>query len=295
MASRPTPPNQEARAIDELAARLGRLENAAPRGGGNGSTVAGLEETIKSLQASVADLNRRAADNATAVREAAGHADTALAAADAARAATERNNVEALSNRIAALENASQALTEDVVKSVAAAGDRPLRAAVAAQTLQAAVERGDPFAAELTAAKAMAPDSQATAVLEPFAASGLPSAAVLARQLSTLTPAMLNATAVPAPAGGFLDRLQANAERLVRVRPIDETPGDDPAAVISRAQAKAVRGDLAGAVAELNALPANVRAPADEWIKKVEARNAAVNASRHLVTDALAALGKSSP
>ena len=76
---------------------------------------------------------------------------------------------------------------------------------------------------------------------------------------------------------------------------MDETPGDDPAAVVSRAQAKVGRSDFAGALAELNALPANLRAPAEDWIKKVEARNAALNASRRVVADALAALGKASP
>ena len=42
------------------------------------------------------------------------------------------------------------------------------------------------------------------------------------------------------------------------------------------------------------ALPATMRAPAEDWIKKVEARNAAVNASRRLVAEALSALGKPS-
>ncbi len=53
--------------------------------------------------------------------------------------------------------------------------------------------------------------------------------------------------------------------------------------------------DFTGALAELNALPANVRAPAEDWIKKVEARNAAMDASRRVVADALAALGKAPP
>jgi hypothetical protein len=196
---------------------------------------------------------------------------------------------------VAGLERASKTLGEDVAKSLAAAGDRPLRAAVTAQALRAAVERGDPFAAELSAAKALAADPQTLAPLEPFAAKGLPGAAVLARQLSEVAPAMLKTAVAPTPTGGFLDRLQANAEKLVRIRPVDETPGDEPAAVVSRAQAKAARADLAGAVAELNALPATMRAPADDWIRQVEARNAAANASRRFAADAIAALGKASP
>jgi len=203
--------------------------------------------------------------------------------------------LQALGNRVAALEGTSKTLSEDVAKSLAAAADRPLRAAVTAQALRAAVERGDPFAAELSAAKVLSADPQTLAPLEPFAAKGLPSAAALARQLSDAAPAMLKTTVAPTPTGGFLDRLQANAEKLVRIRPVDEAPGDAPAAVVSRAQAKAARADLAGAVAELNALPATMRAPADDWIKQVEARNAAVNASRRFAADAIAALGKASP
>lgn len=294
MARRPAPSNADAKTIEELAARVGRLERA-PRAGGNESAAGDLEQAIKPLQTAVADLARRTEENASVIREARSRADAAVRAADAARAAVDGNNVEALADRIAALERTVKTLSDDIAKSLAAAGDRPLRAAVAAQALRAAVERGDPFAAELAAAKAAAPDPQALAPLEPFAATGLPSAAVLARQLSELAPEMLKATAAPAPADGFLDRLQANAEKLVRIRPIDGALGTDPAAVISRAQAKAARSDLTGAVAELNALPADVRAPAEDWIGKVAARDAAVNASRRLAADALAALGKTSP
>jgi hypothetical protein len=106
---------------------------------------------------------------------------------------------------------------------------------------------------------------------------------------------MLKAKAASPPAGGFLDRLQANAEKLVSIRRLDEAAGDDSGAIVSRAQAKAARGDLAGAAAELKTLPADVRAPADEWIKKVEARRSALEASHRVVADALGALGKSSP
>jgi hypothetical protein len=294
IANRPTPGNPDTGAIAELNARLARLENASPRADGNAAAGNGVEEAIKPVQTAVADLARRIDDNAAALRDARGQADAAQEAANAARAAIERNNVEALDNRLAVLERASKTLSDDVAKSLAAAGDRPLRAAVAAQALRTAVERGDPFAAELSAAKTLAPDANTLAPLEPFAA-GLPSAAVLARQLADVAPAMLKNVAAPAPAGGFLDRLQANAEKLVRIRPVDEMPGDEPAAVVSRAQGKAARADLAGAVAELNALPANVRAPAEDWIKQVEARKAAINASRRLAADATVALGKASP
>jgi hypothetical protein len=306
LANRPAP-QADTKAVDDLAARLAQVESAQ-RSAGNATpsgNVAALEESIKTLSA---DIARRADENAVAIREARSRADAALAAgesarqaADAARQATERsNNLEPLNTRIAALERAVQTLTDNVAKISATNNDKPLRAAVAAQALRAAVERGDSFEAELAAAKAAAPDPKVLAPLDAFAATGLPTPTMLARQLVELAPTMLKATTPPAPTaatttdGGFLDRLQANAEKLVRIRPVNQTPADGgPAGVIRSAQTKVVRGDLPGALAELRALPDNVRAPADEWIKKAEACHAALNAGRRFATDALAALGKS--
>ena len=79
---------------------------------------------------------------------------------------------------------------------------------------------------------------------------------------------------------------------LVRIRPINEAPGDDPATVIGRADVKATHGDLVGAVAEVAALPAAVRAPAQNWIARVQAREAALAAARKLADDAVGALAK---
>jgi hypothetical protein len=90
-----------------------------------------------------------------------------------------------------------------------------------------------------------------------------------------------------------MDRLQASAERLVRVRPIEEAPGSDPSAIVSRAEFRAAQADIPGALAELAQLPPNVRAPAEAWIKKAEAREAALQSSRRLANDALVALGRS--
>jgi hypothetical protein len=102
---------------------------------------------------------------------------------------------------------------------------------------------------------------------------------------------LLQAARVPAE-GGFLDKLQANAERLVRIRPIEEIPGDDPATVIARVEIKAMRGDVPGALAELGNLPPPVRAPAQRWAAKAQARAAAVAASRAFAADALVALAQ---
>jgi hypothetical protein len=100
---------------------------------------------------------------------------------------------------------------------------------------------------------------------------------------------MRAAAGVPSESG-FLQKLQANAERLVRIRPVEEVAGDDPAAIMARAQIKAGRGDVPGALTELGTLPATVRAPAQAWIDKAQARTAAIAASRAFAADALAGL-----
>jgi hypothetical protein len=117
-------------------------------------------------------------------------------------------------------------------------------------------------------------------------------APALARELASLVPAMRQAAGPAAPEGSFLDKLSANAQRLVRISPIDQAPGDDPAAVIARLEGKAARGDLPGAIAELGKLPSAARAPAQDWLAKAQAREAAVAASRAFAGDALAAVVK---
>ena len=80
-------------------------------------------------------------------------------------------------------------------------------------------------------------------------------------------------------------------EKLVRIRPVDEEPrGDDRTAILARVEQRAAQGNIAGALTELAKLPADARAPAQAWIAKAEARNKAIEASRRLAADAVAAL-----
>ena len=138
--------------------------------------------------------------------------------------------------------------------------------------------------------KALGGDPKLVAALEPFAASGVPSAAALAREFAELAPS-LQASTVP-PREGVLARLQMNAEKLIQVRRIDEPAGSDAGAIVARAEAKASRGDIGGTVSELNGLPPDARARGEAWIKRAQARQAAIDASRRLAADALAGLGK---
>jgi hypothetical protein len=90
----------------------------------------------------------------------------------------------------------------------------------------------------------------------------------------------------------FLDRIEVNAQRLVRSTPLDAPAGDDPRSVAMRIGFDASRGDIDAALADIAKLPDAAKAIAAPWVQKAQARNAAIAASLKLTTNALATLGK---
>jgi hypothetical protein len=158
--------------------------------------------------------------------------------------------------------------------------------------LRTAVERGTPFTAELAAVKSLGADQTTIAPLAPFAASGVPSAATLAQELATLTPALTEAVEPKQTQNTFLDRIEVNAQRLVRFTPIDAPAGDDPRSVATRIGIEASHDDIDAALADIAKLPDAGKAVVASWVQKAQARNAAIANSRQLTINALAALGK---
>ena len=269
IATRPVPASVDPKAFDAVAGRLTRLEaaQAAPRAPVTDPVVLGRLTAAESAAKSQAD-------NAAAMSRRAEALDTAL---------RETN---------ARLDKLTAVLGEvqTTARAAAAGSDRASRLAVAASALRNAVEHGDPFAAELAIVKPLAPDASAVAILEPFAASGVPSDATLGKELVAIVHPLVRASE-PVREAGFLDRLQANAKQLVRVSPIgEEARGDDRGAILSRIEQRAAQGNIFGALSEIAKLPPDVRAPMQAWAAKAEARNKALDASRRLAADAVAAL-----
>jgi hypothetical protein len=310
------PAPADAKALDDLRARvdaidaglrrvddrLNRAESAlaTPRSAPTDPAVLARLSAAESMQRAlgdtIADVRKRIEDNAAAARDARERADAVAKSSGAESNEALRKENEALTARVAALEHAERTTDQRLQQSLTgASADRTVRLAVVAGALRTAVERGAPFAAELAAAKALGADASALAPLEPFAAAGVPNPDALARDFDKIEPAMSAAATPPSQAGGILGRLQANAERLVRVHPVGDTPGDDPAAALARAGAKAHRGDIAGALAEVEKLPPAAQTPAADWIRAAKARTAALDAARQLAANALTALAKTSP
>jgi hypothetical protein len=270
-------PQSDNRPIEALSQRIGKLEEAVSRPPPAPAPDARLTERIASFENSLAAFNRRLETTQAAAQQNPG-----------AQAA-----IDGLIKRIDALEQSTksaQARVEDRMAQNSGA-DATARQALAALVLRDAVSRGAPFAAELNAVKSLGADPQAVARLELLATGGVPAPQALAQELSALLPSMKAALDTDSTRpGGFIDKLEANASKLVRIRKVGEADGSDPAAVLARVEAQLARNDIAAADKELAALPEKVRSPAEPWRRKVAARQAALEASRKLGADSAAAL-----
>jgi hypothetical protein len=298
----------DSKAIDALTARVNTMqETIAKLPAGNAATdpalterIAAADNAVKSLAAAVAALNKRNDDIAGAATQARDRADAAEKAvtelrssvqiATTATAGLSSADLDALQKRIAVLEQSTQAARDDIAKT--GASDAAARLALSAAALRDAVFSGAPYAAALSQVKTLGADEKMLAPLTQFAATGVPSSQALAQELRALLPAMSkNAAPQTASEGGFIERLQANAGKLVKVRPVDAPAGEDAASILARAEIAAGKADIPAALAEVAKLAEPVRAPAQAWIAKVQARQAAANAVRSLVASTSSTLG----
>ena len=300
-------PSPDSARMSEIEAQLEKLQTAAqakPPDAELTSRITSVETQTKALGGAVTALAHRVDEIATSTRDLATEgkaaAAAAAAAAEEAKAAaqtkTPSGDLDQITRRLEALENAVKALTADTARASSSADDHLARAAAAAAALAAGVERGAPFNTELASVTALGADQNAIAALAPFAAEGLPSNATLSRELIELLPALRNASMAASKEGSLIARFELNAQKLVHITRTDSaSAGDDPSSIISRIDMDARNSDIAGAPADIARLPPPVRAAADEWVKKAQAREAAVAASRSIAAEAVAALGKPAP
>jgi hypothetical protein len=282
----PAEPQVSASMVDDLGARVASLEAKAGRPVTDPALAArgdALEKSVAALRGDVGNLRAQADKLASAIdalklapRDAAGNVD-----------------LSGINDRIARLEQAISAQGAAIEKAANAksADDLPLRRLVAASLLDVAARHGDPFKSTLATAKTLAPEPDALKPLDQFAATGVPSPQMLGRELLNMVPKFSQSSQGAAPSGGgIIDRLQAGAEKLVQIERTDAV-GTDRGAVIARATAAALHNDIVEARRELSTLSAEDRAPAQGWLDKVAARDAALSASRQFADSAMAALG----
>ena len=290
-------PPADTAAIDGLAARIASVEsktNAPPPmpapvpDAAAAARIDSLEKSSASLRTELAAVRAQSEKLAALVDE--------MKSAPRESSSPPPPDLSAINERLAQIERNLRTQGSEIAQekeNAKPADDMPLRRVVAASLLDISVRQGDPYVAALAAAKALTQDADALKPLDGFAASGVPSPAILCRELLTLVPKL----SPPAPenssadAGGIIDRLQAGASRLVRIERTDAV-GNDRGAVVARVTAAALRNDSTEARRELNTLPSADRAAAQSWIDKTDARAAALAASRQFAADAMNALAK---
>ena len=285
----PTAAPQANAAIDALASRVASIEAKAAKPPASApdpaaaARIEALEKSLALLRGELAGLRAQSEKLAAAVNE----------LKSAPRESAPPVDMSAINERIAQVERAVRAQTAEVAQeSTKPADDMPLRRVVAAALLDVSVRQGDPYTAALTAAKSLAADADALKPLDGFAASGVPSANALTRELLTLVPKLSPPVPENSTTGsGLVDRLQAGAAKLVRIQRTDAV-GNDRGAVVARVTAAALRNDLAEARRELNTLAPADRAAAQVWLDKADARDTALAASRQFATEAMAALAQ---
>jgi hypothetical protein len=288
--AQPMAPQTNASAIDVLASRVADIETrsvkppAAVPDPALASRLDALEKNLSSLRGELAGA-RAQSEKLTADLN---------AVKSAPREAVASPDLAVINERLGQVERAVRADRAEIAQQGnKPADDTALRRVVAASMLDVSVRQGEPFVAALAAAKSLAPNPDALKPLDEFAASGVPNAAGLSRELLTLVPKLSPPAQDKATTGtGIVDRLQAGAAKLVRIERTDTVGGNDRSAVIARVTAAALRNDYAEARRELNALSPGDRTAAQAWLDKANQRDAALAVAHQFATDAMTALAK---
>jgi hypothetical protein len=284
----PAAPQVTGAAVDALSGRVAAVEAKAGKPAVDPAMVAridALEKSATSLRSDIASLRAQSDKTASALND----------ATSAPRAAAP--DLAALNDRLAQLERASKteraelAQQSEKVAAARAMDDKPLRHVVAAALLDVAVRHGDAYEAQLVAARSLAAKPDMLKPLDTFASSGIPTPVALSRELLNIVPKLSPPAEAPASGTGIVERLQAGASKLVRIERTDGV-GNDRGAIVARVTAAALRNDFVEARRELKTLPEADRAPAQAWLDKTDARDAALASSRKFADAAMADLVK---
>ncbi|TBZ18344.1 hypothetical protein E0H33_08385 [Rhizobium leguminosarum bv. viciae] len=249
--------------------------------------IDGLKQTVANLAANPASTDEGELAKRVAALEIA-------AKAPAVAAPTDSGNVEALNQKIAELtgqvdqlrstlaQSSEQQTTNraDIAKRLEEAEkklnepreDVAVARAIAAAALKAAIDRGGPFLAELDTFAGVAPDDPAVADLKAFAETGIPSRTELVGEVPDVATAIVEAVNQPDPNQSWSDRLMSSAKSLVTVRPVGNIEGESVEAIAARMEEKVKNGDLPGASAEWNSLPALGKQASAAFKQSLEAR-----------------------
>jgi hypothetical protein len=140
--------------------------------------------------------------------------------------------------------------------------------------LKRAIDRGTAYAAELAHIRDLAGSSLNLAPLDRFAERGAPTLPELQRDFKSIAFKIIDAGQTPTD-GSIVDRLLAGAKSVVRVRKINHSPDDKSTeAIVGRMETALNADDLDTVLKEAKSLPEAAQKQAQDFLAKVEARNA---------------------
>ncbi|KPQ16941.1 MAG: hypothetical protein HLUCCO18_06800 [Rhodobacteraceae bacterium HLUCCO18] len=263
---------------DEIAALSARIDETA-------GTIGTLNERVATLEERPVFTGDVTADAAEAAEAVAAMEDQMRAQEEeAARLAAEAEDARRAAEEAVAAAEAETAEAMAAAEAEAQAAMAAAEAEAAVNELRLAVTRGEPFAEPLAAVAEVTDIPEA---LSAAADSGVPSLESLQDGFPAAARAALPVALRETAGEGAVDRFTAFVQGQIGGRAIAPRDGDDPDAVLSRAQAAVSAGDLETALAEISALPEGARNEMAGWIADAEARTAVV-AALDTVTDAVA-------
>ncbi len=144
-----------------------------------------------------------------------------------------------------------------------------MKASYALAALSRAVDQGAPFTEELSVLAEFEPS--ATVALETHAQTGVKSDVQMRESFDAAARRAL-AAAGQSEAGGGLSGIFARAKSLISVRPAIPMDGDDPGAILSRAENALEQGEIGFALLQLEDLPLPAQEAMAGWIADARAR-----------------------
>lgn len=184
-----------------------------------------------------------------------------------------------LDQRMTELEGVQTAAAEAEAEARAAARLAEARSALA--EVRAALDSGAAYADPLEQVAALG-DVQVPAPLAEHAEEGVPTLDTLRETFPDSARAALDRATRAAAEAGELGWWETVTRTQLGVRSLEAREGDDPDAVLSRAEDALRRGDLAAALDELDALPTQGREPLADWETQAEIRLATLAAAAEL-------------
>jgi len=266
----------------ELEKRVAALEAANAENAPNAATAADaaqrLAAQVKSLQGDVESARGEMSDLSARIAKLESESKTNAAGPDLAALAARVDKIE---TALAGPKSEARAAPE-----TPSAADNAAPIAIVAAAMADKLGAGAPLGAEVAELERLGVDPAKLAPLRAVA-DGAPTGTALAASFHAVAPKVLAATSQEEQ-GSVTDRFLAHLHDLVRVRDLNETPGEDPQALVSQIEAMSRRGDVAGALASFDKLPAAARQAAGDWPTVARLRQAA-DAALHSIREAAVA------